>query len=281
MVGNTSQPAAKPDRARPFEYEEPLVPWAIDRDAEVPIGVQLAWALRTRIGTGELRPGQRLPGLREMAEAVGVNLNTVRTVYQRLEHEGLVDSQQGSGTFVASSPAPGAGVGSIAATAARTAHETGVDPRAVAAALYVAAQPPAPAPGGQHAAERSEAGHRRILREQIATLERTVAELEAEHPGVAPAAARSRRGFGPALLTADELARVRAVLIRRLTIVQAAIDQHAEQQRNATAGAAGAQERARGPKRAPAKAKAKAQKPARSGAARRVRPTPRPAPAGG
>jgi DNA-binding transcriptional regulator YhcF (GntR family) len=279
MAGNASQAGSKPDRTRPFESEEPLVPWAIDRDAEVPIGVQLAWALRTRIGTGELRPSQRLPGLREMAEAVGVNLNTVRTVYQRLEHEGLVDSQQGSGTFVSPSPAPGAGAGSIAATAARTAHEIGVDPRAVAAALYVAAQPPAPAPGGQHAAERSEAGHRRILREQIATLERTVAELEAEHPGVAPAAARSRRGFGPALLTADELARVRAVLIRRLTIVQAAIDQQAEQQRRAPAGAAGAQERARRPKRAPAKAKA--EKPARSGAARRVRATPRPAPAGG
>ena len=45
-------------------------------------------------------PGDRLPGLRDVAEATGVNVNTVRTVYQRLEREGLIDSQQGSGTFV-------------------------------------------------------------------------------------------------------------------------------------------------------------------------------------
>jgi DNA-binding transcriptional regulator YhcF (GntR family) len=263
---------------------EPGAALAIDRDAEVPIGVQLAWALRTRIGDGEFKPGQRLPGLRELAEAIGVNLNTVRTVYQRLEHQGLVESQQGSGTFVAPTQATGAAVGSIAATAARAARETGVDPRAVAAALYVAAQPPAPAGGSEQASELSEAGHRRALREQIATLERTVAELEAEHPGVAPVPADSRRGFGPALLTADELAQVRAVLIRRLTIVQAAIDEHAERRRLATAAAADeAKARAPRPARANAKPKAKpkAQKPTPSAPARRPRATPRPAPAGG
>ncbi len=251
---------------------------AIDRDAEVPLGVQLAWALRARIGDGEFEPGQRLPGLRELADAVGVNLNTVRTVYQRLEHEGLIESQQGSGTFVAPTPTPGAAVGSIAATAARSARATGADPRAVAAALYVAPQPPAPS--AEQAAELSEAGRRRALREQIASLERTVVELEAENPGVAPAAARTRRGFGPALLTAEELAQVRAVLIRRLTVVQTAIDEHAERRR---AGAAGAKKAASRAERTPAKVKtrAKAPKPASSPPARRARPTPRPAPAGG
>jgi DNA-binding transcriptional regulator YhcF (GntR family) len=270
--------------ARDEHDEAPLESLAVDRHAEVPLGVQLAWALRTRIGDGEFGLGQRLPGLRELAEAVGVNLNTVRAVYQRLESEGLLESRQGSGTFIAAGPAPGAAVGSIAATAARTARETGVDPRAVAAALYVAVQPPAPPAGSERAAEASAAGHRRALREQIATLERTVVELEAEHPGVAPAAARSRRGFGPALLTADELAQVRALLIRRLTIVQGAIDEHADRQRRASAGASAAQERARrAAKREPAKVKAKPkpQKPSASTPAPRARVTPRPAPAGG
>ncbi len=68
---------------------------AVDRDAEIPIGVQLAWALRSRIRDGSFEPGQRLPGLREVAEATGVNVNTVRSVYQRLEHEGLIDSKVG------------------------------------------------------------------------------------------------------------------------------------------------------------------------------------------
>ena len=110
---------------------------AIDRDAEVPIGVQLAWAMRSRIGDGRFKPGQQLPGLRELAEVIGVNVNTVRAVYQRLEQEGLIDSRQGSGTFVASRPRRPSAVAAIAADAARAAHETGVEPREVAAALYV------------------------------------------------------------------------------------------------------------------------------------------------
>src|SRR5260370_21209142 len=81
-----------------------VLPWeiAVDREAEVPLGVQLAWALRSRIGEGRLQPGRRLPGLRELAETIGVNLNTVRAVYQRLQQEGLLETPQGSGTH----PAP-------------------------------------------------------------------------------------------------------------------------------------------------------------------------------
>ena len=191
---------------------------AIDRDAEIPIGVQLAWALRTRIREGTLAPGDRLPGLREVAEATGVNVNTARTVYQRLEHEGLIDSQQGSGTFVTSTPWRASAVSTIAAGAAREARETGVDPREVAAALYVS--PDAATPPADEAVER-----RRLLREQIETLERTLVELEAKHPGVAPPTpATHGRDVGPALLDAARLEQVRTALLRRLSAVQAAID---------------------------------------------------------
>jgi DNA-binding transcriptional regulator YhcF (GntR family) len=189
----------------------------IDRDAEVPIGVQLAWALRTRIRDGRFKPSQRLPGLREMAEAIGVNVNTVRAVYQNLEHEGLIDSQQGSGTFVAPTRHRPSAVGTIAADAAREAHATGVDPREVAAALYVASEPPAqPA---DEAAER-----RRLLRTQIAGLERTLGELEAAHPGLAPAPSQTPASVGPALLSSEQLEQVLALLVRRLTAIQTAID---------------------------------------------------------
>jgi DNA-binding transcriptional regulator YhcF (GntR family) len=248
----------------------------IDRAAEIPIGVQLAWALRSRIRDGQLQPGQRLPGLRDVAEATRVNVNTVRAVYQRLEQAGLIDSQQGSGTFVAATPPRPSAVASIAADAAREAHETGVDPREVAAALYVSpARPGAPyrpgragAPGGD-AAER-----RRMLREQIAALERTLGELEAKHPGVAPASARGRAGIGPTLLSVAELEEVRAGLVRRMAAVQAAIDE------------LGSEERAPAPSTAPAtrakRARAeqpKAAAPASKPTGRR-RPRTRPAPAG-
>jgi len=190
---------------------------AIDRDAEVPVGLQLGWALCSRIRDGSFEPGQRLPALREMAEATGLNINTVRAVYQRLEQKGLIDSQQGSGTFVASTRHRPSTVGTIAADAAREAHATGVDPREVAAALYVSPEPPGPT--GDEAAER-----RRQLRTQIAGLERTLGELEAGHPGIVPAPTRTRRGPGPTLPSVAELEQVRTKLVRRLATVQTAID---------------------------------------------------------
>lgn len=190
---------------------------AIDRDAEIPIGVQLAWALRTRIRDGALKPNDKLPGLREVAEATGVNVNTVRTVYQRLEQEGLIDSQQGSGTFVTSTPRRPSAVTTIAAEAAREARDTGVDPREVAAALYVSPSSRA-GPAGE-AAER-----RRLLRHQITALEHTLVELEAKHPGVAPATRQRKIDPGPTLLDATELERVRSTLVRRLSAIQTAID---------------------------------------------------------
>jgi DNA-binding transcriptional regulator YhcF (GntR family) len=193
---------------------------AIDRDAEVPIGVQIAWALRAQIRDGRFGPSQRLPGLRELAETTGVNINTARAVYQRLEHEGLIDSRQGSGTFVASSKRTSSTVGTIAGDAARRAHATGVDPREVAAALYISSEAlgrPAPV---DEAAER-----RCQLRDQIAGLERTLGELEAGHPGVAPTTfTATRGGSAPRLLDVDELEQVRTSLVRRLAIVQTAID---------------------------------------------------------
>lgn len=78
----------------------------VDRDAEVPLGTQLAWKLRRLVETGELGAGDRLPSVREAATAAGVNVNTVRAVYGRLESEGLVSSEQGRGTFVRQAPGP-------------------------------------------------------------------------------------------------------------------------------------------------------------------------------
>jgi GntR family transcriptional regulator len=235
---------------------------SVDRDAEIPIGVQLAWALRTRIQDGTLKPGQQLPPLREMAEATGVNVNTVKAVYQRLDGDGLIDSQQGSGTFVATASRAHSEVANIAAAAAHEARETGVDPRDVAAALYVSSE--ASARPLDAAAEQ-----RRLLRRQIAVLERAISELEGEHPGVAPASLETSRGTGPELLGVEDLAEVRTKLIRRLASVQGAIDE------SATSGA----EKPRSPahqRGAQGTATAKtAKRPARP------RPTTRPAAASG
>ncbi len=191
----------------------------LDRDAEVPLGVQLAWALRARIGDGRFAPGERLPGLRDLALALHINANTVRAVYQRLEHEGILVSRQGSGTFVADTPAqtPSA-VDTIAANAAREAHDTGVDPRAVAAALYVA-------PSGAADPVDALAARRHQLRTQIAALQRTLGELEARHPALVPKPAAGRLASArPRLLDVAELEAVQTQLIARLAALHAAVD---------------------------------------------------------
>jgi DNA-binding transcriptional regulator YhcF (GntR family) len=74
----------------------------VDRGSDVPVGAQLARKLRSLIDGGRLRAGNQLPSLRELAAAAGVNVNTVRSVYARLESEGAVQTEHGRGTFVAS-----------------------------------------------------------------------------------------------------------------------------------------------------------------------------------
>jgi DNA-binding transcriptional regulator YhcF (GntR family) len=73
---------------------------SVDRASGIPVGLQLVQRLRSQIQSGALAPGDRLPSVREAAVAAGVNVNTVRSVYGRLEHEGLVRSEHGRGTFV-------------------------------------------------------------------------------------------------------------------------------------------------------------------------------------
>jgi DNA-binding transcriptional regulator YhcF (GntR family) len=230
---------------------------SIDRDAEVPIGVQLAWALRTHIQAGRLRAGQRLPGLREVAEATGVNVNTVRSVYQRLDREGLIDSQQGSGTFVAPRQGGSSDATVIAASAAQEARESRADPREVAAALFVSPES-SPEPLDASASER------RRLRRQIAALEQTLGEIEASHPGVAPAPESTRRYAGPALLGAAELQDVRTRLVRRLGAVQTAIDDEARATQEQSSPAS--------PARASGKAKAAAPETTTKGTRRKRAP---------
>jgi DNA-binding transcriptional regulator YhcF (GntR family) len=72
----------------------------VDRELDLPIGAQLAIRLRGLIEDGTIRPGDRLPSIRELAADAGVNVNTVRAVYRRLEQEGLVATEHGRGTFV-------------------------------------------------------------------------------------------------------------------------------------------------------------------------------------
>jgi len=181
----------------------------LDRESDVPLGTQLAWKLRVLILAGVLVPGARLPGVREVAESAGVNVNTVRSVFARLEEQGLLNSEQGRGTFVAASARPDAALAEAAKTAIAGAREAGVDPRELAAALYVTRDMPRAAP------ERAELAEKRVLRSQIASLERHLSRLEPLATLTdAPATTAGR------LLSSEELRTVRDQLAARIELLQ-------------------------------------------------------------
>jgi DNA-binding LacI/PurR family transcriptional regulator len=57
---------------------------------------QLAWL----IATSQLQPGQLLPSIRVLSRHLSINLHTVRSAYQKLEADGLVQTRHGLGTMV-------------------------------------------------------------------------------------------------------------------------------------------------------------------------------------
>ena len=72
----------------------------LDHKSEIPIFVQLKGQLRYAIQSGQLEPGNQLSTMRELAVELGIDANTVARVYRELEDEGLIERQQGRGTFV-------------------------------------------------------------------------------------------------------------------------------------------------------------------------------------
>jgi GntR family transcriptional regulator len=79
----------------------------IESASGTPIISQIAEQIRTHCASGSLRPGDRLPSVRQLAKEITVNQNTVLRVYERLTSEGLLERRQGDGTFVAEILPPG------------------------------------------------------------------------------------------------------------------------------------------------------------------------------
>jgi GntR family transcriptional regulator len=74
----------------------------------VPIYVQLREQLLAAIGAGELKPGDQMPTMRQVAVALRIDLNTVRHAYDGLERMGALRLERGRGSFVADPPAAAA-----------------------------------------------------------------------------------------------------------------------------------------------------------------------------
>jgi DNA-binding transcriptional regulator YhcF (GntR family) len=193
------------------------------RDDDLPIGVNLAWRLQVLIQSGRLTAMARLPGIRDFAAGAGVNVNTARSVYRRLEDEGLAISQQGLGTFVAPYIAVAPTLEQFAAQVSADAIAQGIDPRELARALYSGSSPRDPfaepreedlAPDAPEETRLARAA----LRGQIARLEASLAPYP---EAAASAQVESRFGPHPRLPELGELEAIRDDLVARLKSARA------------------------------------------------------------
>ena len=73
------------------------------RDAR-PIYAQIIDGFREQIATGILQPGDKLPSVRELAQNLAINPNTIQRSYRQLESEGWIVTVPGKGCFVCTVP---------------------------------------------------------------------------------------------------------------------------------------------------------------------------------
>jgi DNA-binding transcriptional MocR family regulator len=81
----------------------------LEREADLSINAQLVDLVTSAIERGDLRPGQKLPTTRALAEEAGLNHLTVVRAYRRLAEQGYVTAARGRGTFVRQAPPAAAG----------------------------------------------------------------------------------------------------------------------------------------------------------------------------
>lgn len=184
-------------------------PFAIDPGDELPVGLQLGWRLRALIRTGELAAGERLPSVRQLAGWAGVNIGTVRAVYEALESDGLVVTRHGQGTFVAEGVEAAPQLEEIASEALRRAEEAGIGPRDLAIVAMANA--------GLAEDESEVLEVRQELRRQIARLE---AELSTYTGHLRADLATAPRRAVAHVAGVEELEQTRDTLIAQLAEAQ-------------------------------------------------------------
>lgn len=79
-----------------------LFRFRLDNSSGVPVYRQLIDQVQAGIATGVLTMGHQLPTVRQVAVDLAINPNTVMRAYRELEIRGVLDTQQGTGTFIAS-----------------------------------------------------------------------------------------------------------------------------------------------------------------------------------
>jgi GntR family transcriptional regulator len=125
----------------------PLINFRLDPRSGLPPYRQLVDQVRQAVSLGLLRPGDRLPSVREVVGQITINPNTVHRAYRDLEHEGIVEGRPGIGTFVIASAVSPVGAEDRSLLLAellawvKRAREKGLDNEGITALIAVAISP--------------------------------------------------------------------------------------------------------------------------------------------
>ena len=77
-----------------------MIKFLLDYSSGMPIYRQIIDQIRFGIASGQLKLGEQLPTVRALAVELKVNLNTVSKAYKELEIKNILETQQGTGTFI-------------------------------------------------------------------------------------------------------------------------------------------------------------------------------------
>lgn len=86
---------------RNAEIEIQAFAFRLDGHSGVPVYRQLIDQVQAAVASGVLASGDQLPTVRQVAVDLAINPNTVSRAYREMEIRGMLDTQQGTGTFVA------------------------------------------------------------------------------------------------------------------------------------------------------------------------------------
>src|SRR5512136_1033511 len=77
-----------------------MIQFVLDPKAGIPYYRQIIDQIKFGIASGNLKAGEQLPTVRALAVELKVNLNTITKAYKELEIQNILETQQGSGTFI-------------------------------------------------------------------------------------------------------------------------------------------------------------------------------------
>jgi GntR family transcriptional regulator len=78
----------------------------VDFRSDEPIFLQIARQIQGLVLSGELKTGDQLPTMRELATELRINFNTVARAYHILDEARLISTQRGRGTYIWEEPSP-------------------------------------------------------------------------------------------------------------------------------------------------------------------------------